>query len=100
MDPQNILIIIVSIASFFCFGAIVVLISVMRTIFDSHSVLTTNIRLDAHNWAETLKEKTSEFADITKKASDANLSLGQSIIDFDLKIKDLENRVAMIRMQR
>ncbi len=100
MEPTNLLIIIVSIASFFCFGSLVALVSLMRLIFDSHSAILASAQREANTWAKSLKEKTYDFAEITKKASDANLSLGQSIIDFDLKLKDLENRVAMIRMQR
>lgn len=100
MDPQHILIIFVSLASFFCVGALVTLVGLMRMIFESHSVILSGAQREANEWRKALKEKTEEFGEITKKASDANASLGQAIIDFDLKLKDLENRVAMLRMQR
>lgn len=88
------------IAASFLLGSLVVLLILIRLVFDSHSVLVDQSRVDAQHWAETLKTKTKEFEEITRRASEANLSLGQSIMDFDLKIKDLENRVAMVRMQR
>ncbi len=49
--------------------------------------------------AENIEELTKDFSAITKRASEANLSLGTAVQDFETKLKSLESRVNMLGQQ-
>lgn len=49
---------------------------------------------------EKLEGKVLEFDTITRKASEANLTIAERVIANDKKLNDIENRIAMLKMQR
>ena len=81
-------------------GAIFSLLILMNIVFKSHQKLVDVALQECRRIERDLVQKTKEFAEVTAKASAANLSLGTAITDFDMKIKDLESRISMVRMQR
>lgn len=84
----------------FLFGTALALVFCLYMIFDSHKKHLSHIHQQNLDLQEDLKEHIEEFKEVAAKASLANQSLGQAIVDFDIKLKDLETRIAMSRMQR
>lgn len=81
-------------------GALLSLFVLINMIFKSHQKLVDAALQECKRLERNIAQKTEEFADVTAKASAANMSLGTAITDFDMKIKDLESRIAMSRMQQ
>lgn len=72
----------------------------LHLLLGSHKQQTEFMKDELAQLNFKMRDKVAEFEGIAKKASEANQSWAQAILDFDVKIKDLENRVAMLRMQR
>lgn len=72
----------------------------LHLLWDANKRQTAFMQDELANLNLKMRDKVAEFEGIAKKASEANQSWAQAILDFDVKIKDLENRVAMLRMQR
>lgn len=87
-------------AAGFLLGAFICLALCFSVVFNSQRDQLDYITKTSVDLNQDLQTKIDEFEAIGQKASAANQSWAQAITDFDLKLKDLENRIAMLRMQR
>jgi hypothetical protein len=88
------------ISAAFLLGALACLGLCLHIIFKSQIIHIDKVLAECSSNLVKMDHKVEEFREVTAKASAANQSWAQAITDFDLKLKDLENRVAMTRMQR
>lgn len=85
--------------SVFLFGAFVSMAFCLNLLFSSHQKLVDRAMDRCHEIEIRLNQQVEEFKEVTAKASAANQTLGEAIADFDIKLKELENRIAMVKMQ-
>jgi len=78
-------------------GAFISAALCLHIIFYCHNSQIDKAIGECHNMLGLLERNTIDFKKVTADASAANQSLGQAVQDFDLKLKELEDRVAMLR---
>ncbi len=83
----------------FISGAGGVLALTLNHIFQSYSLSSQFISEELEKTKLLLEKKCEEFDAITKKASDANMSLASRIPEIDSKISDLSNRIQMMGLR-
>lgn len=86
--------------SSFLFGALLLLSICVYILFFSHQNQVDRALVECDQILHKLNSTLDDFKKVTAEASAANQSLGQAIIDFDTKLKDLESRIVMTRMHR
>ena len=91
---------VILVASGFLLGGLGVLLLLVVNIFKSNTLLVRVAIDECVRLEEKLEAKVNEFDEITRKASEANLSIGERVVANDKRLNDLENRIAMVKMQR
>lgn len=83
----------------FFVGGQVILILMLKYIFDSYSVSSQFLTSQLDKMHKHLDDKCNEFDEVTIKASKANNSLAEKAAAYDEKIAVIENRLNMMNLK-
>lgn len=83
----------------FFVGGQVILILMLKYIFDSYSVSSQFLSSQLEKMHKVVDDKCREFDEVTMRASKANNSLAEKAAAYDDKIAVIENKINMMNLK-
>ena len=83
----------------FLAGCVLAILLLVGWTFRCYEFSVGLIRADKLSLLQVMQLRVDEFTDVTKKASEANLTLGKAVADFDRRMQEVENRMNMLNLR-